>query len=101
MAKTPKLDPMAFFDLGCEVSRHVYGLRKAKVLEAMLQVVKDIAEGRVTLIDTPEEIIRTLSEDERRLAETVPEALREMRAEERAAAKVIWERWLEISRGGA
>jgi hypothetical protein len=42
MAKTPKLDPMAFFDLGCEVTRHVDGLRKAKVLEAMLQVVKGL-----------------------------------------------------------
>jgi hypothetical protein len=96
----PTLDPMAFFDLGCQVTKHVYGIdRQANVLEAMLKVVKDIAEGNLTLVDTPEEIIRTLGDDGQVLADAVPQASREMRAEERAAAKVIWDRFVEISRG--
>lgn len=101
VANKPKLDAMAFFDLGCAVTKHLYGIdRHVNVLTAMLKVIKDIADGQVTLIDTPEEILRTLGDDESKLAGTVPEALRQMRAEERAAAKVIWDRFVEISNGG-
>ena len=96
------LDAMAFFDLGCQVTRHIHGIeRRANVLEAMLQVVKDIADGQLTLVDSPEEIISALGPDEKVLADSVPDVLRTMRAEERAAAKVVWDRFVEISRGGA
>jgi hypothetical protein len=54
----PTPDSMAFFDLGCQVTKHLHGIEQKAPLEAMLKVVKDIANGSLTLVDTPEEVIR-------------------------------------------
>jgi hypothetical protein len=99
MANPPKLDEMAFFELGCQVTRHLHGIRERAELMALLTVVKDIAEGKLTLVDTPEEVVAQLDEAQKELAKRVPEVLRTMRAEERAAAERIWARFVEISEG--
>ena len=99
VANTPQLNAMDFFDLGCQVTRHLHGITERAELTAMLQVVKDVADGHLTLVDSPEEIVAQLGPEEKALADNVPEVLRLMRTQEKAAAQQIWDRIIEISNG--
>lgn len=99
MSDEPQLDEMAFFEFGCQVTRHLHGIREPAHLMDLLTVIRDIAAGTLTLVDSPEEVVGKLTKEQQALAPRVPELLRAMRADERAAAERILLRIIDISEG--
>jgi hypothetical protein len=86
-SKPPSLDPLAYFTLGIGVATHILGVRQPrKGLSKIIKTVKDIAEGDLTLLDTPEEMLPGLP---RKYQPTLADAVRNARRRERAAAKHI------------
>lgn len=84
---------VAGFMFGIRVAEHVHGIKSRfedDTADKILETVQLIAEGHLTLVDTPAEKTLELASLPESLKETLPRLLAEARKHELPVARELW-----------
>ncbi len=94
---------MQGFMFGIRVTEHVYDVKydlRLKVTERIFDTIRQIAEGDLTLVDTPEEKAAEFGDLPEWLSEwlraNMPTILKAAREKERKTAQVLWNECREM-----